>query len=149
MCHRMQTKAGFSLIELMIALAVIGILAGLALPAYQQQIVKTRRSLAKGELMAVVARQEQYFINHKQYAASLDLLGYAANPYAMDASGNDVGLSAAGRIYKIELESISLWSFSVRAIPQLNQVKDKHCGTLTLTSAGAKSASLGVLNRCW
>ena len=142
-------KAGFSLIELLIALAIIGILTGLALPAYQQQIVKTRRTLAKGELMAVVARQEQYFINNKQYASTLDLLGYAANPFAVDASGNDVGVSVAGRIYRIELESVSPRSFSVRAIPQLNQRKDQHCGTLTLTSTGVKTASLGERKRCW
>ena len=149
MSNRKHNKVGFSLIELMIALAIVGILTGIALPAYQQQIVKTRRTLAKGELMAVVARQEQYYINNKQYASTLDLLGYAANPFAMDASGNDIGASEAGRIYRIELESVSPRSFSVRAIPQLNQRKDKHCGTLTLTSTGVKTASLGELRRCW
>ena len=146
MWYRWHSKAGFSLIELMIALAIVGILTGVALPAYQQQIVKTRRALAKGELLSVVARQEQYYINNKQYAATLDLLGYAANPYAMDASGNDIDISEAGKIYRIELESVSPRSFSVRAIPQLN---DKHCGTLTLTSTGVKTATLGGLTRCW
>lgn len=149
MLQRWHSSTGFSLIELMIALAMIGILTGLALPAYQQQIVKTRRALAKGELMAVVARQEQYFINHKQYASTLDLLGYAANPYAIDASGNDIGVSEEGRIYRVELETVSSGSFTVRAIPQLNQTKDKHCGTLALSSAGLKSASLGTHTRCW
>ena len=57
---------GFTLIEMMIVLVILGLLILVALPAYQQQILKTKRSLGKGELLEVLARQEQFFVNNKQ-----------------------------------------------------------------------------------
>ena len=140
---------GFTLIEMMIVLVILGLLILVALPAYQQQILKTKRSLGKGELLEVLARQEQFFVNNKQYALTLDLLGYAANPYAIDADGNDVVTTASDRLYRIELVAPLANSFSVKAVPQLGQAKDARCGSLQISSVGVKTASSGAATGCW
>ncbi|MEH6570882.1 MAG: type IV pilin protein [Halioglobus sp.] len=140
---------GFTLIEIMIVVAILGILVLVALPAYQQQILKTKRSLGKGELLDVLARQEQFYVNNKRYADTLDLLGYAANPYAIDADGNDIATTASNRIYRIELSAVTTSSFNLQAIPQLNQAKDTRCGSLQITSVGTKTVSSGATTGCW
>jgi type IV pilus assembly protein PilE len=151
----MQSKpgkgAGFSLIELMIVIVIVAVLAGVALPAYQEQVLKTKRGRGKAELLEVMARQEQYFVNNKIYAGSLIDLGYpgTAAAYAIDIDGNDDAVTAVDRIYLIQL-STTPPTFTLQAAPQLGQVKDTRCGTLQVTSTGAKSATgSGGADECW
>ena len=142
-------QCGFTLIEVMMVVVITALLLLIALPAYQQQLQKTRRSLARAELMEVLARQEQYFLNHRQYAPVLTDLGYPASPYAIDASGNDLAATAANRIYLIDLASLPS-GFAMYAIPQLAQSGDRGCATLGLTSIGLKTASgKGFTEDCW
>ena len=141
--------AGFTLIEVMIVIAVIGILLMVALPAYQQQTLKTKRALGKAELQEVLARQEQYFVNNRQYATSFVDLGFA-NPYAIDADTNEVAVTSDGRIYTIAFAAATAIAYTVTATPQLGQAKDSLCGTLQITSTGVKSASGGGgATLCW
>ena len=149
MQHPSRKEVGFSLIELMIAVVIVGVIATVALPAYQQQILKTKRKMGNGELLEVLARQEQFFVNNKQYAGTLDLLGYPANPYAIDSNGNSLAATAADRIFTIQLSSVTLSSFKVSALPQLAQTKDTSCGTLQISSTGVKTASSGNHSICW
>ena len=142
-------QGGFTLIEVMIVVVITALLLMIALPAYQQQLQKTRRSLARAELMEVLARQEQYFLNHRQYAPQLTDLGYPESPYAIDASGNDLAATAANRIYLIDLATQAN-GFALYATPQLAQSGDRGCATLGLTSIGLKSASgTGATEDCW
>ena len=66
---------GFTLIELMIVVAIIGILAGVAYPAYQDHIRKGNRSAAQSFMMEVSQRQQQQLIANRTYAQSLSTLG--------------------------------------------------------------------------
>lgn len=72
--------AGFSLIELMIVVAIIGILASIAWPNYQEYIRKTNRTAAKSFLMEVMQRQQQYLLDARSYAATLTDLGMTVPP---------------------------------------------------------------------
>jgi len=142
-------KRGFTLIELMIVVVITAILLMIALPAYQQQLLKTRRSLGRAELMEVMARQEQFFLNHRQYAPVLTDLGYPASPYAIDTQGNDTAITVADRIYLIDISTLP-GGFALVAIPQLAQSRDRVCATLGLTSIGLKSATgNGLAQECW
>ena len=144
-----KNKKGFTLIELMIVVAIVAILLMVALPSYQQQIRKTRRSLGRAELMEVMARQEQFFLDHRRYAGALTDLGYPASPYAIDTDANDGPIAAADRIYLIDITTLSR-SFTLFAIPQLSQSPDRLCGTLSLTSIGLKAATgSGSASECW
>jgi type IV pilus assembly protein PilE len=61
-------SAGFSLIELMVAVAIVGILAGIAYPSYLSQMRKGRRSEAESTLMDIAQRQQQYLLDARSYA---------------------------------------------------------------------------------
>jgi type IV pilus assembly protein PilE len=144
-----KKKNGFTLIELMTVVVIVAILLMVALPSYQQQIRKTRRSLAKAELMEVMARQEQFFLDHRQYASELTNLGYPASPYAIDADSNDQPATVPDRIYLIDISTLPN-SFTLHAIPQLSQSGDRLCGTLSLTSIGLKAATgSSSVAECW
>jgi len=142
-------KGGFTLVELVIAVFIVALLLTLILPIYQHQLSKTRRSLGGAELMQVMMRQEQYFLEHKQYAPTLTYLGYPSSPYAISAQGNAVPVVAGDRIYLID-QTLRDDRYTLYAIPQLAQAADRHCGTLSLDSTGIKSATgEGAARDCW
>ena len=115
----------------------------------KRQLRNTRRSLGVAELLQVMMRQEQYFLDRKRYAATLTDLGFPASPYAIDAQGNAGSALAEDRIYLIEL-SVNQGAYTLHAMPQLSQAADRLCGTLSLDSTGAKRASGGGSAReCW
>lgn len=65
----MQNKQGaFTLIELMIAVAIVGILSAIAYPSYQQHVIKSNRAEAQAFLMEIAQRQQQYLIASRSYA---------------------------------------------------------------------------------
>lgn len=73
--QRAAAERGFSLIELMIALVVVSVLVSIALPAYQDSIRKSRRADAQGILLDIAQREQQWFIDNRRFAASLEDLG--------------------------------------------------------------------------
>lgn len=144
-----QRQQGFTLIELIVAVCIVALLLVLSLPAYQHQLRHTRRSLVAAELMGVRMRQEQYFLDHKQFAGALTDLGFPGNPYAIDSEGNAISAQDGGRIYTIELVA-QPDAYTLNAIPQLGQAADRQCGTLSLDSSGVKKASgAGTARECW
>ena len=150
----MQSYRGFTLIELMIVVVIAAVLLVVALPAYQNQVIKTKRSVAKGELLKVLARQEQYFVNNKAYTDDLTDLGYGADPYSVDSEGREVAVGSGEEIYTIDLAAIAGVStaraFAVEAAPKKGQLKDGLCGKLAITSKGVKSENgAGSLSDCW
>jgi type IV pilus assembly protein PilE len=142
-------KKGFTLVELVVALFIVALLLTLTLPSYQRQLRNTRRSLGGAELLQVMMKQEQYFLDRKRYAATLTDLGLPANPYAIDAQGNAVSAQASDRIYLIEL-TLQQNAYTLRATPQLSQAADRLCSTLSLDSTGVKRvAGSGATRACW
>ncbi len=140
---------GFTLIEVMIVVAVVAIIAAVAIPSYSNSVLKSKRQIGKGELLEVLSRQEQYFVNNKAYATTLTALGYSANPYFINDEGS---VSNSGSsIYQISLISTSATAFSIRATPQNGQTSDTQCASLQLSSSGQKSIVGGTdtSGSCW
>lgn len=127
---------GFTLIELMIAVAVVAILAAVALPAYQDYVRRGHRASAQAYLMDLAQKQQQYFLDSRAYTGSAATLGYASTP-------SDV---APYYTVTITVDGGPPPGFSIQAAPIGSQTADK-CGTLTLTGTGAKSSSAG--SNCW
>jgi type IV pilus assembly protein PilE len=123
---------GFSLLELVVALAIVAILASLSLPGYRAQQLRVRRTEAISALMQVAAMQERYYLQHRTYTPSL-----AAAPPA------GLGLRASsehGR-YAIAITAADAAGFSATATAVGDQAGDSRCATFTIDDAGARTAT--------
>ena len=146
---RYDRQAGVTLIELMIVIVIIAIIASAAYPLYTQYVVRAKRSVGTTMLLQVADRQQQYFMDHKRYASSLESLGFTSNPFMMNDQGALVADSDPNRIYGISLSDTTATTYTATAEPQENQAnKDTQCASLTLTHAGEKGQS-GSGTKCW
>ncbi len=142
-------QAGVTLIELMIVIVIIAIIASAAYPLYTQYVVRAKRSVGTTMLLQVADRQQQYFMDHKRYASSLESLGFTSNPFMMNDQGALIADDDPNRIYGISLSDTTATTYTATAEPQENQAdKDTQCASLTLTHAGEKGQS-GSGTKCW
>jgi type IV pilus assembly protein PilE len=132
--HGGRPQAGFTLMELMITVAIVGILAAIAYPSYKEYVYKSRRSEARAALTDMAARQEQYFQNYKQYADNRADLNVLAN-----TPGGWYALSVT--IPAGEVVSGFNMGFTVIATPNGDQVNDTKCGTFRLTNRGVRTVT--------
>ena len=142
-------QAGVTLIELMIVIVIIAIIATSAYPLYTQYIVRAKRTAGTSMLLQVADRQQQFFMDNKQYASSLESLGFSSNPFMINEQGAVVAGSDPDRVYDISLSDTTATTYTATAEPQEQQAaKDTQCASLTLTHAGAKGHS-GSGTKCW
>ena len=145
---RRNRVAGFTVIELLAVLVVLAILATVAMPMYQNSVRKGSRTAAKGALMDVAMRQEQFFLNNRSYSTSLDALGLP-DPYYVNKISDAVAAGDPGRVYQISLDNASATAYDAVASAVLDQAKDG-CGNYTLTSTGNRSVSGAAgSTACW
>lgn len=139
----MRNKRGFSLIEVMIVVAIVGILAGIAYPSYMNMIQKSNRSDAKVELNDVAQRLQRCYTVYSAYNNA------NCGVYNELTTGNSNIISREG-FYSITLTNVSATSYELTATPQAGtpQTNDK-CTALTLTNAGVRGATGGTVDECW
>ncbi len=134
---------GFTLIELMIVVAVVSILAMLAYPAYQDHVRKSRRADGKGMLLDAAARMERYYFDENTYSTDLTELGYGVADNAPSSEGYWTLSTAAGPTGDIAT------SFALTASLAAG-FDDPQCTSLTLNSRGEKSsAGTADAQTCW
>ena len=124
---------GFTLIELMIVVAVVAILAGIAYPSYQTYVRKGHRASAQAFLMDAAQRQQQYFLDNRSYAADLTTLFGTATPVPSQVSpyyGTPVLATSAGPPP----------TFLITATPQGTQAASGE-PELSINQAGVKTPS--------
>lgn len=144
-----SADAGFTLIELLIVVGIIALIAAIAYPSYSQFIAKSKRATATSVLLQVADRQQQFFMDNKQYASKLTSLGYTADTLVINDEGSAVSSGSSKRSYAITLQNVQTATFTAVATPQLGQAKkDSKCGAMTLTHAGAKG-NTGTSDDCW
>ena len=142
----LRRMKGFTLLELMIVIAIISLLAGVAYPSYQNSVRKANRAVGKAALLELAGRQEQYFVNNKSYASDITDLQVAGA--GLDNQGT---FSATGTIYTVSIATNNTGTtYTLTLTPEGDQVNDSNCLILTLSNTGTKTASgSGGVAECW
>ena len=139
---------GFTLIELMVTIAIVGILASIAYPAYRAQVLRAQRTDATAALLRVAAAQERFYLQNNTYAATANIT--TSPPTGLGIPGTD------RRYYTLTIESTNLaTSFTAVAVPAAGspQLRDTNCARFTLTEAqlrgATKSGGADNTTTCW
>ena len=135
-----RAAKGFTLIELMVTVAIVAILAAVAYPSYVRYVVRGNRSAAESFMLEVASRQERYLVDARQYAPDLATLSMAM-PATVSPN------------YNVTVTNVTTTppGYVVQAAPiGVQQTNDANCGTLTIDSTGVKGASgSGGVASCW
>lgn len=123
--------AGFSLIELMIVVAIVAILAAVAYPSYQQHVIRNNRAAAQQYVLEVSSLQHQYILDTRNYATTLAALGTA--PDARVSANYTVTLTLVDN-------TASPPTFTVQAAPRAGSIQ-AGSDTLTVNHLGQKNAT--------
>jgi type IV pilus assembly protein PilE len=135
--------AGVSLMELMVVIVVIGVLAGISVPAYRQYMMRTHRTEAKSALLRLAAQQERFYLQFNTYTNNLVALGFPA------------GTSENG-VYTLAIGVATPQTFQATATPTpgggangVNQTADAKCASFTLNAQGVRTAAPNPEGNCW
>ncbi|MGH8803599.1 MAG: type IV pilin protein [Polaromonas sp.] len=128
----MKKNRGFTLMELMITVAVIGILAAVGYPAYLDQIRKARRAEAQAALMNISARQQQMLLDTRSYATTIGALNITIPNTVLQTYAVTLTVGTA-----------TVPTFTATAAPSGSQAADT-CGALSINQVGTKSPA-----SCW
>ncbi|ATD68882.1 pilus assembly protein PilE [Luteimonas chenhongjianii] len=137
----LRRQRGFTLIELMIVIAIVAILVGIALPMYQDAVRKGHRGQAKADLVELAQRAERYrTINQGSYA------GFWAQVPAGDRNSPRTG--NVRYVLTREGGDTAATTFVLQATPQGGQQSDTRCLILAIDQVGRKTAT-GPGTDCW
>ncbi|SDI03281.1 type IV pilin protein [Pseudomonas panipatensis] len=131
-----RRHGGFSLLEMLIVLVIVGIFASIAYPAYQHYVQRASRAEGQAMLYETAARQERHFAQNHRYVVGNDELARLGLS----------GVSATGK-YRLTIRpgSAGDGGFLLTATPQR---PDPRCGDLTLNALGERGPG-GAVAECW
>ena len=133
---RVRLDGGFTLLELMIVVAILAILASIAYASYRDQVVKSRRAAATTCLQERAQFMERYYTTNLTYAAAPApaQCGADLNPFYAIAFTGTPGAK----------------TYVITATPQAGQMADTRCGNLSINAQGVRTESgTGTVDECW
>lgn len=134
-----RKPSGFTLVEVLVTMGIVGILAAIAYPSYREAIIKSRRSDATVKLLDVAQRQGRFFTagEPSTYTTNLADLGFTNGAHYTISVAATAGSTIAS-------------SYTLTATPVGTQASDTECAKFTLTSTNVKGISgSGTVGRCW
>lgn len=136
-----RNTRGFTLIEIMIVVAIVAILAAVAYPSYQESVRRAARADAQSGMMEIAQNAERFFTQQNQYAATR-----AGLPYVLPFNQSPLGGAAR---YNFNIAFPTPQTFVLQAVPTPVQAADA-CGNLTINQLGVTGPALGTDGRpCW
>ena len=150
-CFKPRRVAGFTLIELMVTLVVAAILISIAVPAYQTQVRKSRRTEARNAVMDLAAREERYYSVNNAYTNVALELGYGTDNAVI--TGRPIGSG----YYTVSVKLIAPQpaatppiraGFTITATAVGTQLKDTPCQTFAVDDVGTQTSTPSA-TECW
>lgn len=133
---------GFTLLELLIVVAILGLLTAIALPGYQRSVLIGGRAEGRALLLQVAANQERYYADHLAYSSNADPL----------ATPTGAMLTSAGGLYRVSVAACPDGGiehcFVATAVPVGRQTADT-CQSMAISHTGLRSASGDSVEECW
>jgi type IV pilus assembly protein PilE len=137
--HKRTDTRGFTLIELMVAVAIVAILATIALPSYRNYMVRSSRAAAQAELMDLASLQEKIFLNSNAYTGNVTA-GYTGN--ATGGLGKTSGTTKDGYYTITASVGTGSTTYTLTAAPIAGGRQDGD-GSLSITESGKRTWGTG------
>ncbi|MGI2109551.1 type IV pilin protein [Shewanella frigidimarina] len=128
-----QLQSGFTLIEVMITVVIVGILASIAYPSYTQFVAKGARGDGLAGVMRVANLQEQFYLDHRSFTTNMTMLGLTTDPWVVENTFYKVDTTLSGGDYTVTATAVGVQAS-----------RDSACATISLTSTGSKTPT-----ECW
>lgn len=143
---------GFTLIELMIVLAIIAIISAVALPTYRGYVVRTHRVQAQTALADAAQFMQRFYASNNRYDRTVANVAVALPVSMRTIPSNGTGAQLAETYYLIRLQAATLQAsgYTLEAVP-VGQMAGDACGTYTVQQSGARgqAGATETFNRCW
>lgn len=142
---------GFTLIELMITVAIVAIIAAVALPSYTSYIARGHRADARAQLMQAAQFMQRFYSANDNYATDRS----GASVTSKIPANLQVSPADGTALYELKLDDATLFtatSFTLKMVPKAGRkMASDPCGTYTITSAGARGVENASKSRddCW
>lgn len=141
----MKNQLGFNLIELLVVVAIVGIIGAIAYPSYLENVRASKRSECSGALVGLGNAMERFYTVNSTYQGAA---AGGANTGAPAIYTTRCPADGGAQTYNLTIQAANASTYALQAAPVGDQVNDR-CGTLTLTNTGLKGVAGAAAGMTW